>query len=133
MWVEILRHGQLTLLGRIIRCDGHMTHEVASRIAKGWTYDHTFRYIFENKFVSVKARIQFWEQTVMMAWLRGLETASLSKTLRNKLDKCQYQMYSRMAKMRRHWSADESWLDFEKRNVRMGRYLVILCRSTQFY
>ena len=26
--------------------------------------------------------------------------------------------------MRRKWSADESWLDFEKRKVRMGRYLV---------
>ena len=55
--VEIPRHGQLTLLGSIIRCDGNMTHEVASRISKALTYYHTFRYIFENKYVSVKMRI----------------------------------------------------------------------------
>ena len=122
--IEIPRHGQLTLLGSIIRCDGNMSHEVASRIAKGWTYYHTFRYIFENKFVSVKMRILVWEKTVMMVLLWGLETASLTKTLRRNLDRCQHQMFSRMAKMKRHWSANEPWLDFEKRKVRMGRYLV---------
>ena len=60
----------------------------------------------------------------MMVLLWGLETASLSKMQRKQLDRCQYQMYARMAKMRRHWNAEESWLDFEKRKVRMGRYLV---------
>ena len=122
--VEIPRYGQLTLLGSIIRCDGNMTHEVAARIAKGWTYYHTFRYIFENRFVFVKMRILVWEKIVMMFLLWGLETASLSKTLRKKMDRCQHQMFSRIARMRRKWSADESWLDFEKRKVRMGRYLV---------
>ena len=40
------------------------------------------------------------------------------------LDRCQHQMFSRMARMKRKWSADESWLDLKKRKVRMGRYLV---------
>ena len=33
-------------------------------------------------------------------------------------------MFSMMARMKRKWSADESWLDLKKRKVRMGRYLV---------
>ena len=65
----------------IIRCDGNMTHEVASRIAKAWTYYHTFRYIFENKFVSVKMRIQVWEKTVMMVLLWGLETKNAEEKI----------------------------------------------------
>ena len=54
----------------------------------------------------------------------GFGSCQPFKELWKKLDRWQYQMFSMMARMKRKWSADESWLDLKKRKVRMGRYLV---------
>jgi len=120
---EIPREGHILLLGSIVRCDGNMTPEVLARISKAWGYYFTYKYIFENKYVSVKHRIRVWEKTVQMVLLWGLETASLTKSLRRSLDRCQIQMFARMARLRRHWPF-ETWIEFEKRKFAIGRYLV---------
>ena len=57
---------------------------------------------------------------MVIVW--GLETASLSKSLRRALDRCQVQMFARMAQLRRHWP-HETWLDFYKKRFATGRWI----------
>ena len=110
---------QITVLGSIVRADGHEQPAFHHRIQKGWACFHKWEHILCSR-APLATRLKFWSKVCEPSLLWGLQTVrAQNKKGLSALQFCQKMQIRKMLKLKRQPVAGqiEPWLDWHKRTI----------------
>ena len=110
---------EVTVLGSIIRVDGHEQPAFHHRIQKGWACFHKWEHILCSS-APLPARLRFWSKVCEPSLLWGLQTVRMQNTKGlSALQFCQRMQIRKMLKLKRKPIGGhlEEWLDWQKRTL----------------